>query len=314
MTLDWDARFRQAEERRAREKAARSGLTRIGGTKSELRLPPDVFARLGGVSTLAEAEWSCETCGETPAPREYANGFIPGACLCQRRETARAQQEKRERERLAQWSWEQERERLRCQQCYTWLGDAWGAFGLDLKTFENFEMNGQDDGFAFATAYAQNPHGTLVLFSEACGTGKTHLAAAICNALVTRGIAARFTTAQGLFDAFSARMDDHQGTSDLLASASKAPLLVIDNLDAVHMTSYKQSVFFEVLNQRYLRQLPTVFTTNARVEMTATDVIGISDYVGKKAASRLCDRANGGIMIVEMNGEDYRRRERRHEM
>jgi DNA replication protein DnaC len=76
-------------------------------------------------------------------------------------------------------------------------------------------------------------------------------------------------------------------------------------------SEFKQSILFEVLNKRYLRKLPTVITTNARVVMTDNDVEGISDYIGRAAASRLCDLSNGGLQVVEMNGDDYRRRNRK---
>jgi DNA replication protein DnaC len=108
-------------------------------------------------------------------------------------------------------------------------------------------------------------------------------------------------------------MDEHQGYSDLLAEAGTTPLLVIDDLDKLHkaQSEFKQSILFEVLNKRYLRKLPTVITTNARVVMTDNDVEGISDYIGRAAASRLCDLSNGGLQVVEMNGDDYRRRNRK---
>jgi DNA replication protein DnaC len=312
MQEDWNTRFENARKRHIESKRLRGekDLIRIGSTKSELKLPPDVFTRLGGKPTREEVIWHCSECDECPTPRQYANGFVPGKCLCQ---IAKAEQERREKDRLEIWRAQQESQRRQCARCYSWLGDEWSSIGLSNKSFENFEMSLQSEGFLAAVAFASALLGCLILWSdESWGTGKTHLAAAICNSLLSQNIPCLFSTAQNMFNGFTARMDEHQGYSDLLAMAGKTPLLVIDDLDKAHMTAsgYKQSIFFEVLNQRYLRHLPTVITTNARVKVTHNDVAGISEYIGQAAASRICDRENGGLVVVEMNGDDYRRRER----
>lgn len=294
-----------------RERAPHRHTAQIHRTPKpvSLPLPSEVFIRLGGVATLEQATWECAECGEAPAPRQYVNGFVPGKCACQR---AHAQREQEERQYQEHRRWQQERAQAQKAKCYTWIGEDC-TFGLDEKTFGNFEMSLQSDGFCAAVNFAQHPKGNLILWSDTSyGTGKTHLAAAIANYQVSQGVEARFTTAQGLFDAFATRMNDHQSYVDLQVQAGRAQLLVIDDLDKVHMaqSSFKQSVFFEVLNQRYLRHLPTVFTTNARITKTYDDVEGLSAYVGKAAASRLCDYDNGGLTVVEMYGDDYRRRER----
>lgn len=309
---DWAMRFEEAKKRHDAAKATRDqqGLTRIGGTRSELPLPPDVFSRLGGTRTRQGAIWTCSTCGISPQPRQFANGFVPGKCPCQ---VERIQREREEAHAAEQRKAQMQHIQAQCAKCYTWLGSQWSGIGLEDATFQTFNRALQPEGFAAAVDFSESLQGNLVFWSDrSWGTGKTHLAAAICNHLLAQNVSCRFTTAQGLFDAFAARMDDHQGYSDLLAQASKTPLLVIDDLDKVHMTSsgYKLTVFFEVLNQRYLRHVPTVITTNTRVQVTADDVIGLSDYVGRAIASRMCDTANGGLTVIEMSGEDYRRRER----
>lgn len=282
-------------------------MTSIGGG---LRLPDTVFHRMGGKQTVEEVQRSCVVCGDIP-PRKVANGWLPGKCAC---EKALAEQNRKNKERAEQIAQMQENNRKDCAKCYTWLGPEWSDMQLNDKTFETFEYTVQPEGLVAAVQMADRRAGNLILWSDqSWGTGKTHLAAAICNSLIEQNIPCRFTTAQNMFNAFGARMDEHQGYHDLLAEAGTTPLLVIDDLDKLHkaQSEFKQSILFEVLNKRYLRKLPTVITTNARVEVTYNDVEGISDYIGRAAASRLCDMSNGGLQVVEMNGEDYRRRKQK---
>jgi DNA replication protein DnaC len=279
---------------------------------SMLHLPDTVFQSMGGKPTAEEVQKTCAICGDIP-PRKVANGWLPGKCACER-EMAERERERREREEQQKRMAEQLRKS--CAKCYTWLGPDWSDLDLDEKekTFKNFDYAVQMDGMVAAMDMAEQRRGNLILWSDkSWGTGKTHLARAICKQLIEQNIPCRFTTAQNMFNAFGARMDEHQGYSDLLAEAGTTPLLVIDDLDKLHkaQSEFKQSILFEVLNKRYLRKLPTVITTNARVVMTDNDVEGISDYIGRAAASRLCDLSNGGLQVVEMNGDDYRRRNRK---
>lgn len=296
------------QQRQRAQQKKQSGPTKLGsGGGRPLRMPDGLFERLGGKPTAEEATWTCEVCGPV-TPTEYANGFVPGKCACQLEARRKEEEQKR---RLEAWQAKQALIKNRIARCYNWLGNGWSDEGLDEKTFDNFDDEFQLEGVVAATTFASKRCGNLIMWSDqSWGTGKTHLAAAICNYLLGEGYTCLFTTAQNLFNAFSARMSDHQGYSDLLQKAGDCDLFVIDDLDKVSLTAYKQSIFFEVLDKRYKRRKPTVITTNAHVTVTDTDIVGISDFIGRAAASRLADEANGGLIVQDMNGEDYRRRKR----
>ncbi len=304
---EWADRFEAARQRKAvQSRQAEQGLSAIN--IRPFRIPEDVFKRLGGKESEREVTYTCSTCDETPKPNRFANGYTPGKCKCLR-DKARMEQEQREQAEI--WQRQEELKHARCAKCYSWLGPEWSDPGMDVYTFQSFDLSFQSEAMLTAIDFAGHRRGNLVLWSDrSWGTGKTHLAAAICNHLLGQNIPCLFTTAQNMFNAFGARIDEHQGYSDLLALAGGCALLVIDDLDKVHLTGYKQSIFFEVLDKRYKRHLPTVVTTNVTVEVTPFDVVGISDYIGRAAASRLADEGNGGLIVREMNGEDYRRRAR----
>lgn len=307
MSDAWKKRFEQARQRKAAEQHVERGLSRLSQhIPAAPHIPDDVFLRRGGKRTREEAIWTCATCHTTVIPKEYVNGYMPGKCPCQ---IEQQRLEDQQQQRMAIWRMQQVRIAAAVVACYNWLGDGFEDEGMSSMTFDNFDESLQTDAFYAANDFVRHPDGNLIMWSDkSWGTGKTHLAAAICNYLMSKGLVCRFTTAQNLFNAFGARMDDKQGYSDLLIKASSCDLLVIDDLDKIHETPFKQSVFFEVIDKRYKRRNSTIITTNARVEVLPNDIVGISDYIGRAAASRLTSEMNGGLVVQEMNGEDYRRR------
>ena len=304
VSQEWKERFESAKQKHldARKKEQGEGLTRIHG--GLLRIPQDVFDRLGGKATELEATRVCVTCGMI-APKLFVNGYMPQKCACEHKAL---EEDANQQNRLRQWEVQQARLRKQCERCYTWLGAKWSETGLASKSFLNFDHTLQSKGYAAALLFAETPEGNVILWSdESWGTGKTHVAAAICNELLAQNIPCLFATGQNIFNAFGERFDNHKGVDDLIEAAGSTPLLVIDDLDKTHIpagSEYKMKVFFNILNFRYQRKLPTIITTNAHVQVTYNDIEGVSEYIGRAAASRLSE----GLQVIDMNGEDYRKR------
>ena len=307
-----DAVRRHSLTQAAPATSGRGALTNVRDEVQLQRLPERIFLRLGGVEREEDATRTCARCGVIK-PTRYANGYIPGKCACL---LAEQEQQRVQRERLEAWKAQQAARRKQCEKCYTWLGE-WSEPSLAGKTFESFEIDLQPNGFLAAYTFAEQvkardadptlpPVGNLVLWSNTSwGTGKTHLAASICNSLRAASIPCLFTTGQNLFNAFGARFDEHQGVNDLIALAGETQLLVIDDLDKTYITQsgYKSTVFFNILNRRYLKHLPTVVTTNAVVQVMEQDIVGLSEYLGPASCSRLKEH---GLQVVCMEGMDYR--------
>lgn len=101
------------------------------------------------------------------------------------------------------------------------------------------------------------------------GTGKTHLAVAALKELIrryrVRGLFVDFTTLvhdiQSTFDPSSAE-SKHQ----LLDPVTEAEVLVFDELGAQKPSPWVNEILYLVLNGRYTRRLPTLFTTNLRLD------------------------------------------------
>ena len=115
--------------------------------------------------------------------------------------------------------------------------------------------------------YAQVPEGWLLL-SGPYGCGKTHLAASIANTLITEQVAVLFILVPNLLDHLRAAFDPESELvhDDLFEQVCAVPVLILDDLGTQRTTPWAQEKLFQLLNHRYNAQLPTVITTNQRLE------------------------------------------------
>jgi len=169
------------------------------------------------------------------------------------------------------------------------------------KTFENFQLR---DGRPAvkqardaAQSFSRKPKGWLVLNGYP-GTGKTHLSAAIANALLARGrqpvlflnvpellvfLRAGFQTRDGRDPDFESRLQTIKGF----------PVLILDDWGAHSDTPWADEQLYLILNFRTERALPTVITTNMPLES-----------LEPRIESRLRNRHLS--TVLEIIAEDYR--------
>ena len=148
---------------------------------------------------------------------------------------------------------------------------------LSHLTFENFEPHGRvglgtrqsesiERAFNQAKAFAADPQGWLLL-QGGYGVGKTHLAAAIANESVQNGVPTLFLTVPDLLDALRFAYDSEDTTfEERFAQVRNATLLVLDDFGTQNTTEWAREKLFQILNYRYINQLPLVVTTNLAME------------------------------------------------
>ena len=165
---------------------------------------------------------------------------------------------------------ERRREELR-QRLYAWSR----LRNLARFTFDTFEPQGRPHtpphqaaslrlAYEAARAFAAEPQGWLLLTGP-YGCGKTHLAAAIANDAVARGIPTLFWTVPDLLDELRAGYG-RGAFEERFRATREVDLLVLDDLGTQAATEWAREKLFQLLNYRYLNELPTVITTNLALE------------------------------------------------
>jgi len=148
---------------------------------------------------------------------------------------------------------------------------------LQHMTFESFSPHGRvalspmaqkslEQAYNLAFAFSQTRTGWLLL-EGGFGCGKTHLAAAIANFSVDHGIPTLFLTVPDLLDWLRASFEGtDERFSQRFDEIRQVPLLILDDFGTQNTTPWAQEKLFQLLDYRYLNDIPTVITTNLRLE------------------------------------------------
>jgi DNA replication protein DnaC len=121
--------------------------------------------------------------------------------------------------------------------------------------------------FEAAKLFAVNPKGWLVLVGPS-GSGKTYLAVAIANERIKQGYPAFFQTVPEFLDHLRSAFapGSEMPYDELFDKVSSTPLLILDDLGVQASTPWAKEKLDQLLNQRYIHELPTVITTSVPVE------------------------------------------------
>jgi len=170
--------------------------------------------------------------------------------------------------------------------------------------FENFVKRGRvglgktqadslENAYNQAHNFAENLQGWLLLTGR-YGSGKTHLAAAIANHSIEQGISTLFLTVPDLLDWLRyAYSGTEMSFEERFEEIREMPLLILDDFGTQNATSWAQEKIFQIMNHRYVNQLPTVITSNRM----------LNDFEGR-IQSRLQDP--NLVTVVKILAPDYR--------
>jgi DNA replication protein DnaC len=130
------------------------------------------------------------------------------------------------------------------------------------------------------------------------GVGKSMIATGIGRNACKAGYKVLFVNAKELVD----RMYDEMqaGTlADSLKKINKVPLLIIDELSYLKMDREKESIFFQIIRQRYEKG-SLIITTN--LPLGRWDEV----FTGQLAATAILDRLVHHCHVLSITGDSYR--------
>jgi len=170
-------------------------------------------------------------------------------------------------------------------------------------TFDSFDICGRGSSkeinktleiaFNSAKNYAHHLNGWMLLMGG-FGCGKTHLAAAIANEVVSMGVETLFLTVPDLLDWLRYSFNSEESSyEDRFEEIKNIRFLVLDDLGTQNTTAWAREKLYQIINHRYTHRLPTVVTTNAGLQ-----------EIDERVSSRLQDREL--VIKIQIDATDFR--------
>lgn len=146
---------------------------------------------------------------------------------------------------------------------------------------------------SFADQIASGRDCRGLIFEGEVGRGKTFLAAAICNALVEKGVDCLFLVVPEFLDEMRFSFQDESLDSEggLTHRAETVPVLFLDDLGAHYYSDWTKNKIFTILNYRLNNRLPCVITTNLTVD-------DMANAIGNRSVSRIMEMCDYHFLLT----------------
>lgn len=260
-----------------------------------------------GRETLREDEYLGDNglpyCSKCKTPRFYASEdgkwAMRAACQCQQ-EAYKREQEEYERQKVM--------EEFRNRKKLSLLGQRYS--NATFKTATLTEHN--REAFEKAKNYVENheevfKHNIGLYIYGDNSSGKTFLTACICNELVWRKRYCVYTNLASILNELRSSYDGKgEGESILLARLRGYDFAFIDDLGKEFIgrefrpesSKWAEEKLFEVLNERYNAQKPTIFSSNYSIDELYS-LLGLD----KAIVERINEMST---RVIQLNGDDFR--------
>lgn len=168
--------------------------------------------------------------------------------------------------------------------------------------FKNFQMRAGSENALKVSQYYVDKFETfgresLLLWGDP-GNGKTHLAAAIHNALREKGMVVVFVSMPDLLSKIKATFNRNNKESEeqILRALSICDLLIIDDLGAEKTSDWVEETIFKIIDNRYRRNKPILATSNMAPKE-------LPEQIGKRANDRIVEM----MQPIENKATSFRR-------
>lgn len=186
-------------------------------------------------------------------------------------------------------------------------GDAGIPLRFQDRSFASYhaDTRAQKRALALCSRFVTNwrdicDKGTSLILTGGPGTGKTHLACAIANAVINEHLAVvRFIAVSAMLRRIKETYGGHTEATEtqVINGFSTCDLLIVDEIGVQNGSEHEKLLLFEVLNNRYGSLLPTILLSN----MSADD---LEPYLGH----RIMDRFRESGAVIPFDWESHRGR------
>ncbi len=170
------------------------------------------------------------------------------------------------------------------------------------STFESFlDRNGSETAYKVATKYVKTfkewDGESLMIWGEP-GNGKTHLAAAIVNELSKKGYIVVFQSVPELLQRIRSTFnsENKENETQIMRALLECDLLILDDIGAEKTTEWVEEKLFNIIDGRYRKELPTLYTSNLEPKE-------LKNQVGKRSYDRMVETS----LTVKNEAASYRR-------
>lgn len=132
--------------------------------------------------------------------------------------------------------------------------------------------------------------GVCLTFCGKPGTGKTHLACAIGNALIQKKVSVRYTKAYNAMQEIKSTYHKNAELNEkaIIGRFVTVDLLIIDEVGVQFGSDADKILLYQIINGRYERVKPTILISN----LTKDELV---EYIGERSVDRL--KEGGGVII-----------------
>lgn len=173
------------------------------------------------------------------------------------------------------------------------------------RSFDGYKATtgGQKVALGVCRAYAEKwadkrANGSSLVMTGAPGTGKTHLACAVANAVMRDFLAtAQFITVSAMLRSIkdTYRKGSERSEQAVINSYGAPDLLILDEVGVQVGSEHEKLLMFEVLNERYQNLRPTILISNLSVSE-------LEDFLGQ----RVMDRYRECGSVLAFDWQSYR--------
>ena len=175
------------------------------------------------------------------------------------------------------------------------------------KVFRNFDtrnnpqlVNAKNKAIEYYKNFIETEHtrNNSIIFCGQVGSGKTHLGTAICSNLMHQNVAVIYMSYRNTVTKIKQRLIDEADYEREINRYAQARVLYIDDLLKGRITESDVNIMYEIVNYRYMKNLPIIIST----EKSLDELLDFDEAI----SSRIIEMCRGNIIQLQGKELNYR--------